>query len=291
MTATAAYLEALNNEIHAQGLSWRAEDTGISLEDLKIMCGYNPGPEELPFEERLLGAKARLHAGEHFSDSRLPAFVDHTKYMTSVQHQGNCGSCVAFGTIAAIEGTIRFQKNNPNYPVNLSEAHLFYCHAASEGRTCGSLLPNPWQGWTPDRALIAIKQKGLVDRTCFPYTPGAQPCKLCANWASSLTYISSFRKLSTIAEMKAALINNGPLISCMWAHEDFRTFSGNTVYAHVGGPIPIGGHCICIVGYDDTNKCWIGKNSWGTTWGNNGFFRIRYGECFIDWEMWAPYID
>jgi C1A family cysteine protease len=48
-----------------------------------------------------------------------------------------------------------------------------------------------------------------------------------------------------------------------------------------------GGHCICVVGYSDTDSCWICKNSWGTGWGESGFFRIRYGDCGIDSAMYA----
>jgi parallel beta-helix repeat protein len=43
-----------------------------------------------------------------------------------------------------------------------------------------------------------------------------------------------------------------------------------------------GGHWITIVGFDDAQKCWICKNSWGTYWGERGWFRIKYGECGIE---------
>jgi hypothetical protein len=42
-----------------------------------------------------------------------------------------------------------------------------------------------------------------------------------------------------------------------------------------------------VVGYDDDHGCWICKNSWGTGWGEGGFFRIAYGQCGIDAQMWA----
>ena len=56
------------------------------------------------------------------------------------------------------------------------------------------------------------------------------------------------------------------------------------IYKHVAGE-PVGGHCICIVGYDKAARYWIVKNSRGATWGEQGFFRIGFGECAIDSGM------
>lgn len=58
------------------------------------------------------------------------------------------------------------------------------------------------------------------------------------------------------------------------------------VYHHVSGT-SVGGHCVCCVGYDDHDKFWICKNSWGPSWGDGGFFKIGYGEVGIDAQMWA----
>jgi len=76
--------------------------------------------------------------------------VGGANYLTPVKNQGNCGSCVSFGTVAAVEGRMRRQRNDPNLAVDYSEAHLFYCHARSEGRNCDN-------GWWPDRALNAFR--------------------------------------------------------------------------------------------------------------------------------------
>jgi hypothetical protein len=63
------------------------------------------------------------------------------------------------------------------------------------------------------------------------------------------------------------------------AHDFFAERSG--VSRHVSGDLA-GGHWVCLVGYDDSSQCWIAKNSWG----ERGFFRIGYGECGIESEMW-----
>ncbi len=43
----------------------------------------------------------------------------------------------------------------------------------------------------------------------------------------------------------------------------------------------MGGHAIAVVGYDENGKFWICKNSWGTSWGDNGWFKIDYNQCGI----------
>lgn len=62
-------------------------------------------------------------------------------------------------------------------------------------------------------------------------------------------------------------------------YADFLAYGGG-VYRHVSGD-PVGGHGVEVVGYDDTQQCWICKNSWGPRFGINGFFQIGYGECDI----------
>ena len=56
--------------------------------------------------------------------------------------------------------------------------------------------------------------------------------------------------------------------------------------SHVSGA-QLGGHCICIVGYSNADNAWIARNSWGPDWGEGGYFRIGFGECGIDFEMWG----
>jgi C1A family cysteine protease len=71
----------------------------------------------------------------------------------------------------------------------------------------------------------------------------------------------------------------------MSVYEDLYGYNQG-VYHYISGSLE-GGHCVCAVGYDDNQQCWICKNSWGTAWGQAGFFLIGYGECGIDATMYA----
>ncbi len=75
----------------------------------------------------------------------------------------------------------------------------------------------------------------------------------------------------------------------MAVYNDFSAYKSG-VYRVSNAATLRGYHCICIVGYDDSAGCWIGKNSWGTGWGEAGFFRLAYGQSklLID-SSWAFY--
>ena len=166
--------------------------------------------------------------------------------------------------------------------MDLSEAQLYYCFAeAQQGRTCAG----PNAGWYPDYALAAYQNSGITDAACFPYTAGDQACNLCANSQSRLTKITGWHTLSAIADMKTWLSTRGPLVTGFTVYDDFMHYTGG-IYSPTSTVVD-GGHCVCVVGYDDTSGCWICKNSWGTGWGEGGFFRIAYAQCGIDHEMWA----
>jgi hypothetical protein len=62
----------------------------------------------------------------------------------------------------------------------------------------------------------------------------------------------------------------------MNVYADFFTYAGG-VYSYATGAYQ-GGHAVSIIGYDDSSQCFIVKNSWGTDWGEKGFFRIAYSE-------------
>ena len=97
--------------------------------------------------------------------------------------------------------------------------------------------------------------------------------------------ITGWHALNAISDMKDWISSRGPLVTAMTVYEDFYSYSTGIYHYITGGQE--GGHCICAVGYDDTNECWICKNSWTANWGEQGFFRIGYGECGIDATMYA----
>ena len=297
---------ALQAHLQQTGAKWRAGTTALSAlspAQRQVRLGAAPPPGKPTMQEREQAAKAKHAAASAPSAGAAPApatgtapaptagvavaaypasvdlrNVNGSNYITPIEDQGQCGSCVAFGTTAAVEGSFRWQSRDPNLAVDLSEAQLFYCVAAPEGANCET-------GWWPDYALNGYQNNGIADAACFPYTAGDQACNLCANSQSRLTKITGWHTLSATADMKTWLSTQGPLVTTMSVYDDFYNYTSG-VYSPTSTNYQ-GGHCVCVVGYDDTNGCWIGKNSWGTSWGEGGFFQIAYGQCGIDHEMWA----
>ncbi|MET0916611.1 MAG: C1 family peptidase [Jiangellaceae bacterium] len=272
-------IAALQSDLAQAGATWTAGPTALTAltpEQRRLMLGADPPDGDAGLDA--LEADSAAHAGYALARADAPTKVDLKDYCQPVRNQGACGSCVSFGTVAAMEGTARFDAKNAGLAIDLSEAHLFYGHAKAEGRTCST-------GWWPDKALTAVRDKGIVDEACCPYTAGDQTAVLCADASERLVHVTSYKGTANVTEMKEWLATKGPMVGCFNVYEDFWAYRTG-VYRHQSGD-RVGGHCILITGYDDNQRAWLGKNSWGTGWGESGFFRIGYGEVGIDAEMWG----
>jgi hypothetical protein len=197
----------------------------------------------------------------------LPASVDWRKnpdsYITPIQDQGDCGSCVAFGTTAAIEACKRIANKNPTEDVKLSEEDLF-----SHGGSCA-------YGWTLEAANSVAQTYGICHERCWPYGGNKQSCYI----TDPKTKTLGTTRITSDAAAKQWIATYGPIQAAMDVYSDFFDYTSG-VYNYQYGDLA-GGHCVCIIGYDDDQGCWIAKNSWSTMWGDQGFFRIAYGECGI----------
>lgn len=85
---------------------------------------------------------------------------------------------------------------------------------------------------------------------------------------------------NTVDNLKAAL-QEGPITACFSVYDDFYSYAGG-VYDHVWGGTSAA-RAVALVGYDDADEAWLCKNSWGPEWGEQGFFRVRYGAIDFGW--------
>ncbi len=202
-------------------------------------------------------------------------------WTTHVKNQGNCGSCYAFGSLAAVESLINIVNEDPTIDKDLSEQFIV---------SCGREWVNGIDGC--DGAYLSptfdfLLEYGAIPESCFLYISGASgyvpPCSdKCDDWEDQVITVKGWNAIADDVEsIKNALVAHGPLPTSMVVYSDLYEYSGG-IYEHPGDDPNPSNHLVTIVGYDDTQQYWICKNSWGPSWGENGWFRIAYGDCHIE---------
>ncbi|MFZ2448524.1 MAG: C1 family peptidase [Syntrophobacteraceae bacterium] len=261
-------LARVRQAIQENNAQWEAGETTVSRlpeAGRRGLLGVNKA------EMRKLHATAPVLAPPTASAvTALAPSLDWTDYdfVTPVKDQANCGSCWAFATTATLESQVAM---TTSMLVNLSEQVLNSCSGAGN---CG--------GGYVDRASSFIRDTGLPIEECFPYTAKNTLCSgaACADWETDTYRVTSWHWVATtsptVNSLKTALNTYGPLVTTFDVYEDFYSYQSG-IYSYVYGGYE-GGHAVQLVGYDDAAQCFIVKNSWGTGWGEDGFFRIAYSQ-------------
>ena len=153
-------LEGLRQDVREAGAAWEPGETSmtrLSAGQQERRLGFTPPPGEPSLAElhAALDSGAALTEDVPAASVGAPAAFDlrnvgGKNYVTSVKDQGDCGSCVAFGSAASVESTASYERRDSSLVLDLSEAQLFYCWGKAEGRNCSN-------GWWPVRALIYIR--------------------------------------------------------------------------------------------------------------------------------------
>ena len=204
--------------------------------------------------------------------TKFLASIDWSGNDSPVKNQGYCGSCWAFAAIALVE--------NLSVRNDLSEQVIVSCVS---GNDCNG-------GWYFD-ALDYVKNYGVSPENCYPYTATNGSCSNKCSNPDYLVKISNYTSKwglwgepANVNNIKAQL-QYGPICVAMLVPEDgtFDSYSGG-VYNYNGGYIPWAGngHAVLIVGYNDSEQYLKVKNSWGTGWGESGYFRIAYDDVTDD---------
>jgi putative hemolysin len=281
--------------VDAAGTTLGTVEELSSLEENLTSCNANESGE-LP---------ARETATEFFTTNlgadALPASFDWRSsggnWLTPVKDQGMCGSCWAFSAVGAAEAALEIAAGDPNLNPNLSEQYLVSdCVSVSGYQNCCG-------GWE-DLALKYIRDQGIPDESCLPYVDGSgcscngtcgtncaystngkcsdRTCgDRCADWGARLNKIETYGAVAADrTAIKAALVEKGPLTATLYMG---GTFDGNNVYKCSANNTA--NHAVVLVGYSDAGQYWTVRNSWGSTWHGDGYFKVGYGQCQIEKDV------
>lgn len=193
--------------------------------------------------------------------------------VTPVKDQGSCGSCWAFSVTGNVEGVYAVRNGEL---LSLSEQELVDCDKLDSG--CN--------GGLPENAYKAIHELGgLETESDYPYNGHQNKCKFDAN--ITRVQVTGGVEISTNeTEMAQWLVQNGPISIGINANA-MQYYRGGVSHpwkalCRAGGI----DHGVLIVGYGVANypkfnktlPYWIVKNSWGTRWGEQGFYRVFRGD-------------
>ena len=211
------------------------------------------------------------------------ASIDWSIYDSPIKDQGSCGSCWAFAAVAAVENI-----GNQN---DLAEQVIVSCVTASSG--CSG-------GWYGD-ALDYFHSAGVPPESCYPYTQTNGNCSNQCTHPEFKEFVTGHQVLwglpsaATVTHLKNALAL-GPVIVGLYVPKDgsFESYSGG-IYNYTGGYFDptYQGHAVLCVGYNDDDQCFKVKNSWGSDWGEAGYFRIAYDDVsdYVRFGKYGVHVD
>jgi C1A family cysteine protease len=200
----------------------------------------------------------------------VPVSFDFTKLMSPVRDQGNEGTCVAF---ASVTGVKEFQdKKEYHKLIKLSPRFLY--------NLCKKFDGLPQEGTYPRIAMKVLLNYGVCHESFWPYLANQKSLPLKGADKDARKFkIKAYARLKSQLEMKRSLLINGPFLAGV---KVFKSWFSKKVERSGFIPMPkrsdklMGGHAICIMGYDDKLNIFKFKNSWGIEWADQGYGYLPY---------------
>ena len=234
-----------------------------------------------PFSRRSQPFKSSLQYLDSDLSLKLPEeFSWEGNGISPVVDEGKCNSSWAHSAASALADRYKiFYKSEK--VVELSAQFMIDCDT----------IDNSCNGGYTQTAWDFLVREGTVNLDCVPLTSdktglNAECAKTCKDKSALVrTQAKQVFFYMSREDAKAGIIAEGPITSTMTVYSDFGDYK-NGVYKHTSG-VKQGERSVKIVGWSDKKHAWRVQNSKGSSWGEQGFFWIGYGECDIDMRMHA----
>ncbi|XP_074334965.1 senescence-specific cysteine protease SAG12-like [Apium graveolens] len=229
--------------------------------------GYNRSVQTTPFSDATVMPENYGDYGRRYfryaNVQSVPESVDWRDrgVVTPVKYQGQCGSCFAFASVAAVESINAITSGQL---VSLSEQEIVDCQQTSYH--CG--------GGMMDNTYEFIRSNGLTTESNYPYQAQQGYCQNAASYPA--VRINGYEDVPQNSEtdMLKAVANQPISVAIAGGDYYFRYYNNGIMNMQCRTNTD---HAVTIVGYGTTNngrKYWIAKNSWGTGWGENGYIYL-----------------
>jgi len=277
---TARFAIFLDNYKHI--LKFNSENTSVKLA-LNKMADISK--EE--FKQKYLGLAVKESDSKYIRVNTvklpelgdLPQTVDWNAQgaVGPVKDQGQCGSCWAFSTVGALESYHYIQYGGDM--LSFSEQQVIDC-ARESNFGCN--------GGFPYTAFEYASINGLQLESDYPYAEEQGACQYSKDKARQVNIGYSFVQTQSKDMLKVALAITPTVVAVEADQSIFQFYSKGVIGFGCGKKVD---HAVLAVGYDivDDAEAYVVKNSWGTTWGVNGYFYLStdpslnggYGACGV----------
>ena len=204
---------------------------------------------------------------------KLPEEVDLRPKCPVIYDQGQLGSCTANAISAALDFERKKQGEQFMTP---SRLFVYYNERSDDGTVSSD------SGATIRESVKAVVSYGACPESEWPYNIGnftTKPLEQCYEAAVTFEALQYQRVEPIVEDMKTCLADEHPFVIGIVVHSSLESpeVANNGIVPMPGRFEPVmGGHAVMVVGYTTKNNepYWIVRNSWGTSWGDNGYFYL-----------------